>query len=696
MDDKLINIAYKITALGIKTEILDEIAEYFEVDACSVISVKDLDITYIRGSSYFNSHDIDIEKLYKETKDDNILFIKAIKKGMYVTNEYQKDKNAHKLWKDTGIQSACLLKIEAKFNAVIGLESFSNIRIFSNQDMDKLKFLSTFIEKSLESFLLADFLENKINLLDIKQLESDKKEDIKKWLSKHLGSLLEVTHSKAISYVFPSYNIYAFLSKDKQNNFVFFKKTSKVFEMLTYRMYKENLAGPCVFSYDFSREYLECVKNAKENYDVNNILAIPIYKNGSLLSVIGYGYASEYHFSIYDVNLTTMIAKQLTDYIASTKEFSRLKGIITSSEEDIINSFILTIEMRDVYTKGHSQRVAFYSKKIAQALKLKKPLVEQIFVAGLLHDIGKISIPDSVLLKSSKLSEVEYKMIKFHSVLSYEIVNQFRSLEDLKQIAKIVRQHHEKCDGSGYPDGLKCSEISLGARILAIADVFDALVTSRPYREAFEPNEAIRIMQNEKNHFDDRILEEAIDVLLKNYDDAMIVDQGSFIPKAFDEYKKVFAGIDLMTGVLKRETFLNHIDKLLHLYTSFKLYLVDIKNMDLINIRYGREFGDELLIKTVEALSELDEYGIVSLCRFGGDSFMFIVPYSYTAESEEDIDKIDAYLSRLPDIIKFKFQNSEFFPENLEFTIVKVDSSEGTSANELVFIARKYKKSSSV
>ncbi len=689
----MFNIAYRISKEGIKEDILDEIAEFFDVDACSIVSVKDLDITYIASSSFFRKHDIDLDKLYKSSKDENPLFSKTIKDGLYVTNDYQNDKNASEIWKKTGLKSVCFLKFDVEFNGVIALENFERDREFLSEDVEKLKFLSTFIANTLEGVLFRELIKDKINLLDIDYIDSDSKEDIKKWLKEQLKNILKSAHSKAVSFVFPKYNIYSFLSNSNRDDFVLFKKTKQANEMLTYKMYKQKLMGPCVFVYDFVGDKLPCLSRVKVNLGINNILVVPIYEKGELLSIIGYGYVSEYKFSLYDVMLTTMIAKKLTRYIESTKEFSKLKNIITKSEEDIINSFILTIEMRDVYTKGHSQRVAYYARKIAEMLELNKNLTEQIYIAGLLHDIGKISIPDSVLMKSSKLSNVEYEMIKYHSLLSYEIVSQFRSLDDLKSIAKMVRQHHEKCDGSGYPDGLLCKNISLGARILAIADVFDALTTSRPYRDVFTPEDAIRIMRGETDHFDCRIFEKSVDILLKNYNEATVIGKSSLIPQAFDDYKKKFSDVDCFTGLLKRRAILKHIDKLLQINAPFKLYLVDIKSMDLINIRYGREFGDELLVKTAEALSELGDFGAVSISRFGGDSFMFIVPYS---SANNNLGKIDAYLAKLNDILKFKFKNEELFPDNLEFTIVKTDYSEGISANELVFIARRYKKASSV
>ena len=686
----LIDLAHLITTAGITQNSLDRIANFFSVDACSVISVKDMEITYIEGSGYFKRHSIDIASLYTQTKDENLMFLKAVKEGIYNSYDYQHDKNANCLWKETGIKSALLLKLEAEFNAVIGLENFSEKRIFTNRDIDNLNFLSAFISKAVESRLFKDVVENRLNILDIQPAESDDKETIRKWLIKNLKIILEDTHSKAISFVFPRYNIYAFLSKKPGEHFIRFKKNKDVNEMLTYRIYKREIKGAAVFRYEFAQNESGCMKKAKKRFNINNILTIPVYdEDGTLLSVIGYGYTSEYHFSIYDVKFTEMIAKKLTNYISSAKKFSKLKNIITKSEEEIINSFILTIEMRDVYTKGHSQRVAFYAKRIAENLKLKQKLTEKIYVAGLLHDIGKISIPDSVLLKPSTLSKIEYEMIKYHPVLSYELVSKFKSLEGLQKIAKMVRQHHERCDGGGYPDSLIQKQITIGARIIAIADVFDALTTSRPYRNAFSPKKAVEIMKSEQGHLDNKILMRSIDVLVNGFKEAKILGKKSIIPRAFDSYKKKFADIDPMSGLLKRSAFIFEIDEMLHRGIPFKLYLIDIKSTDLINIKYGNEFGDKLIIQTAEVLLELKKYDIKALSRIGGDSFMFAAVYN---EQTDNVEKIEKYLSNLPKLVKNRFKDIKNFPSNLSFTIVTTDYTEGKNAIELIFASRKHKK----
>jgi len=161
-------------------------------------------------------------------------------------------------------------------------------------------------------------------------------------------------------------------------------------------------------------------------------------------------------------------------------------------EREIIELLSIVEELKDPYTRGHSQNVAFYSEAIAKEMGLEEDETKTLRMAALLHDIGKLSVPDWVLIKPSPLSDKEFKLIKLHTVLGERILSR---IEGFEEVAKVVRHHHEKIDGSGYPDGLKGEEIPLLSRIISVADIYDALTSDRPYRKALTPAEAIRIME---------------------------------------------------------------------------------------------------------------------------------------------------------------------------------------------------------
>lgn len=154
-----------------------------------------------------------------------------------------------------------------------------------------------------------------------------------------------------------------------------------------------------------------------------------------------------------------------------------------SQFHDFILCIISTLEARDPYTSHHSSRVAEMTEKICDLLNLAEEEKETYHIAAHLHDIGKIGIRDSVLLKEGKLSDEEWEIMKSHSVQGYNILKNVKSFEE---VAKIVRSHHERFDGKGYPDGLKGEEIPLGARIIAVADSIDAMISDRPYRKGLD------------------------------------------------------------------------------------------------------------------------------------------------------------------------------------------------------------------
>ncbi len=148
---------------------------------------------------------------------------------------------------------------------------------------------------------------------------------------------------------------------------------------------------------------------------------------------------------------------------------------------DLIEGIVAAMDARDPYTCSHSQRVSEIAQRVCQIIRLPKSKAETIHIAAHVHDIGKIGIPDSILTKSSALTDHEWELMKSHSEIGFQIL---RKVNGFGEVAKIVRHHHERWDGKGYPLGLAAEDIPQGSRVIALADSIDAMLSERKYRKA--------------------------------------------------------------------------------------------------------------------------------------------------------------------------------------------------------------------
>jgi HD-GYP domain-containing protein (c-di-GMP phosphodiesterase class II) len=182
---------------------------------------------------------------------------------------------------------------------------------------------------------------------------------------------------------------------------------------------------------------------------------------------------------------------------------------------DTIQSLAQALEAKDPYTRGHSERVKVYAVNIAKRLKLPAEEIKLLEDICILHDIGKIGVPENILAKSGSLSQEEWRVIKMHPIIGEKILEH---VEFLRPGLSIIRDHHERPDGKGYPHHLKMDEISLLAAIVAVADAYDAMTSDRPYRKAFLKDEALAIlMQNKDSQFSSRVVEVFIDYLKEGF-----------------------------------------------------------------------------------------------------------------------------------------------------------------------------------
>jgi putative nucleotidyltransferase with HDIG domain len=248
--------------------------------------------------------------------------------------------------------------------------------------------------------------------------------------------------------------------------------------------------------------------------------AVPIAFKGQLKGVVFTGpKLSGEAYSEYDLDIMTFIANSIALGMENAHLLSELRTTYVST----LRSLISIVEAKDPYTKGHTERVTSYAMAIANRLSFTDDQLRCIMFGSLLHDIGKMGVLDSIINKPGPLSPEEWELIKAHPVVGAQIVEKMEFLDDT---IDIVRHHHESWDGKGYPDGLKGEDIPLIARIVTVADSFDAMTTDRPYRKALSLDEAVhRLEENSGIQFDARLVKVFVKyVREKGRDLALVTD----------------------------------------------------------------------------------------------------------------------------------------------------------------------------
>lgn len=237
------------------------------------------------------------------------------------------------------------------------------------------------------------------------------------------------------------------------------------------------------------------------------IICAPLILHDDIMGVIAVsGRKTSENFNEEEMNLLYNLALQTAVAI----ENATLNKNAEQTYFETISALALAVDAKDTYSRGHLDRVAQYSVLIANQLKMSSAEIKTLRDAARLHDIGKIGVTDMVLLKPGPLNDEEWEMMKKHPEIGEGII---KPIQSLRNLCDIVRHHHEKLDGSGYPDGLKGDEITLLVRILTVADIFDALTTDRPYRKGFTYDKAVEELHKMEGKIDLRFvvaLEEAL------------------------------------------------------------------------------------------------------------------------------------------------------------------------------------------
>ena len=231
-----------------------------------------------------------------------------------------------------------------------------------------------------------------------------------------------------------------------------------------------------------------------------------------------------FYFEVVNSNNLDIDKFQVDSMLKAIEKFTFTKSRFRSELEikekqyqelqlNVLKNMIITLtdflEVHDIYTKKHSQKVANYAKEIAIAMNFSEYSINQVYYSGLVHDIGKTLIPKDILNKNGKLNDEEYSIVKEHPFNAYKALAKNKELEN---IANIVLEHHERWDGFGYPNHVKGENINIEARILALADTFDAMTSNRPYRKAFTKEYAIKEIKDKAGtQFDPTIAKVAVE-----------------------------------------------------------------------------------------------------------------------------------------------------------------------------------------
>jgi len=336
---------------------------------------------------------------------------------------------------------------------------------------------------------------------------------------------------------------------------------------------------------------------------------------------------------------------RITNFIGVKQEISEqlyLKEQLQESEnekiqnfEKTLESFVSIVEDRDAYTGGHSQRVASYSKMIAQEMGCSHDDCELIYRAGILHDIGKISTPDNILLKPDKLTELEYKLITRHVDISYSILN---TIPMYKDIADIVLCHHERYDAKGYPRGLGGDEIPILSQIMMVADAFDAMTTNRIYKAGKNIKEAIEELKAQSSkQFHPEVVKSAVKVLQH------VTLQNSINQLPVTELEKerfAYFYRDQVTDAYNSKYLNNMLNQNSIQKEFICVNTIYMHNFSTYNEKHGWAKGDLFLRKFAEGL--MDRFPHSFVFRIHGDDFV-IIAKSHTDISLEDMMQDEAF-----------------------------------------------------
>ncbi len=366
-----------------------------------------------------------------------------------------------------------------------------------------------------------------------------------------------------------------------------------------------------------------------EEFPFNCFLSTPIFGQKDVKAIISVFGTNKNGFKDKEIELIEELAGDFELWL----NLEKLKKDKIESYKQVIYSLNKTVEARDPYTAGHDDRVSQYSKKIAKALKINEEDINTLEKAAQIHDIGKIKIPDSILLKPGPLTKTEYEIVKEHPSAALEML---QGISFLKEELQIILYHHERFDGSGYPYGLKEDEIPLLSQILAVSDTFDAMTTNRIYKKAKSKNKAIEELKNlSGSHFSHKI----IDVAILVFNEVGFEKDIYQMPlNALEEARFSYFFKDNTTGCFNKN-FLEYLIIENRQPIQEFLFTINLRHFTLYNHKFGWENGDKFLENFSSLLINI--FDTDKIFRVKGDDFIIL------SENGKNITKQDILKDKL-------------------------------------------------
>lgn len=342
--------------------------------------------------------------------------------------------------------------------------------------------------------------------------------------------------------------------------------------------------------------------------------------------------ANDYIAKPFEPNIMLSRIRSTLELDGYRKDLQRRLDEKTKEMERITIQAIMTVantvDAKDDYTKGHSMRVAAYSELLAQRLGWSEEEIQNIYYVAMLHDVGKIGVPDAVLNKPFKLTDLEFRLIKGHTLVGAEILNDFKMFPNVNVGAKY---HHERYDGKGYPEGLKGESIPLVARVIGLVDSYDAMTSNRVYRRRLNDEVVMQELAKGKGSqwdpelvdiFVDLIKEGALEKMWMPEEDLAtpIFDSGKIMGITMGNENVLESPVDYLTGLLSRQKGEHDISLSLRAEGG-SLMLIDLDHFRHINDVHGHLMGDYALKVIADVLRDVCGNEIV--CRTGGDEFLY-------------------------------------------------------------------------